>query len=89
MDERVRWGVLGTGKIARILATALGESQHGELVSVGSRDGERARSFAAEFGAVRHGSYEEVVLDPGVEVVYLGIHHPPAPGVGRPGRRSG
>lgn len=76
MDERVRWGILGTGKIARILATALNDSQDGELVSVGSRDAERAGQFAAEFGSPRCGSYDEVVQDPAVDLVYVGIHHP-------------
>jgi predicted dehydrogenase len=75
MDRTVRWGVLGTGKIARILATAIRESDDGELAMIGSRDVERAASLAAEFGA-RPGSYDDVVHDPDVDLVYVGIHHP-------------
>lgn len=76
MDEKVRWGILGTGKIARILANALHESQDGELVVVGSRDPDRASAFAAEFGAPRHHDYEGVVADAEVDLVYVATHHP-------------
>ena len=76
MDEQVRWGVLGTGKIARILAKAVGESRDGELVAVGSRDHERASSFATEFGATGYGSYEAVIDDDAVDLVYVATHHP-------------
>jgi predicted dehydrogenase len=76
VDEKVRWGILGTGKIARILATALKESQDGELISVGSRDLERARAFAAEFDVPHHHDYERVVEDAEVDVVYVATHHP-------------
>jgi predicted dehydrogenase len=75
MDHSVRWGILGTGKIARILATAITESDDGVLATVGSRDAERAGSLAAEFGA-RPGSYDAVVRDAAVDLVYVGTHHP-------------
>ncbi|MGZ8651793.1 MAG: Gfo/Idh/MocA family protein [Actinomycetota bacterium] len=76
MQEKVRWGILGTGKIARILAKAIHESQDGELVAVGSRDAERARPFAEEFGVPRHHDYEGVVNDADVNIVYVATHHP-------------
>ena len=70
------WGILGTGKIARILAAAVRASQDGELVAFGSRDLARAAALGAEFGAPRHATYEEVVADPDVDVVYVATHHP-------------
>lgn len=76
MNDKVRWGILGTGKIARIVATALAESEDGELVAVGSRDAERASALAAEFGAPRAGVYEEVLGDASVDLVYVATHHP-------------
>ncbi|MGE5459909.1 MAG: Gfo/Idh/MocA family protein [Solirubrobacterales bacterium] len=76
MDEKVRWGILGTGKIARILATALAESEGGELVAIGSRDADRAAALAAEFGAPRSSGYEGVLADEGVDLVYVATHHP-------------
>jgi predicted dehydrogenase len=76
VGDRVRWGILGTGKIARILATALAESEDGRLVAVGSRDAERAAAFAAEFGVPRASGYEDVLEDPEVDLVYVATHHP-------------
>jgi predicted dehydrogenase len=74
--EKVRWGIVGTGKIARIVAGALRESRCGELVAVGSRDRDRAEAFAASLGGPRALNYREVVEDPDVEIVYVATHHP-------------
>ena len=70
--RRVKWGVLSTSEFARTkLLPALRRCQHVELVAVASRDLTRARAFAAEFGMPRaYGSYDELLADPGVEVVY-------------------
>jgi predicted dehydrogenase len=77
VDDKVCWGILGTGKIARIVATALAESEGGELVAVGSRDAERAESFGAEFGVSRsYADYEGVIGDAEVDLVYVATHHP-------------
>ena len=47
-----------------------------ELVAVGSRSGARARAFAEEYGAAAaYGSYEELVADPDVDVVYIASPH--------------
>ena len=77
MSERVRWGIVGTGKIARVMARALAGSDTGELVAVGSRSAERGAAFAAEFPVRRHdGGYEGVVEDPVVDLVYIATTHP-------------
>jgi predicted dehydrogenase len=76
-DERIRWGVLGTGKIARLLAGALGGSHTGRVVAIGSRDGKRAAAFAAEFDVPRaFGAYEDVIRDDDVDLVYVALPHP-------------
>lgn len=75
--SRLRWGILGTGKIARVVAEALAGSETGELVAVGSRSPERSRAFADAFSLEdSHDTYERVILDPEVEVVYVATHHP-------------
>ena len=77
MAGTVRWGILGTGKIARVVAAAIAESGGGTLVSVGSRGAERAASFAAEFDVPRiHDGYEGLILDEEVDLVYVATHHP-------------
>ncbi len=72
----VRWGILGTGFIAGLQTSDLVE--HGFTVrAVGSRSLDTAREFAGRFGLpTAHGSYEALVNDPGVDVVYVSSPHP-------------
>ena len=70
------WGILGTGNIAHKFAKALMLLDNAHLYAVGSRDAGRAGKFAGEFGFTKHfGSYEEMLADPGVEVVYISSPH--------------
>jgi predicted dehydrogenase len=70
------WAILGTGSIAHKFARALMLLDNAHLYAVGSRYNEKAEGFAAEFGFSKHyGSYEELVADPGVEVVYISSPH--------------
>jgi predicted dehydrogenase len=75
-DRPVRWGILATGKIAGSFATNLALVPDAELAAVASRREESARAFAEEHGAARaYGSYEQLVADPGVDVVYVATPH--------------
>lgn len=70
------WGILGTGNIAHKFARSLMLLDNAHLYAVGSRDAGRAEKFAAEFGFSKHfGSYEEMLADPGLEVVYISSPH--------------
>jgi len=76
MTEHLRWGILGTGWIARQMTADL--AIHGSPVTaVGSRTQSKADAYAAEFGIpVAHGSYEALVADPDVDVIYVATPHP-------------
>jgi predicted dehydrogenase len=77
MSGTIRWGIMGTGKIARILAGALAGSTSGDLMAVASRNPQRAQAFARELGVARaHGDYAGLVDDPEVDLVYVAAHHP-------------
>jgi xylose dehydrogenase (NAD/NADP) len=68
----VRWGVVSTARINRKLLPGAREADGVEVVAVGSRDPERGKAFAAEFGIERvHGSYEGLLADPDVDAVYI------------------
>jgi predicted dehydrogenase len=69
----VGWGILGAAWIAgRAVAPAMAASRNGRLVTIASRDQERARAFASEHGVARvAASYDEVLSDPEVDAVYL------------------
>src|SRR6266498_1846480 len=76
MSNRIRWGILGTGKIAHQFAAALRRLPDAELLAVGSRSAESAASFADEFGtARRYGSYAALVADAEIEVIYVATPH--------------
>jgi predicted dehydrogenase len=76
----IRWGILATGGIAHTFATDLGllsGAEAAEIVAVGSRTKSAAEAFGAEFGIPnRHGSYQDLVDDPEVDVVYVATPHP-------------
>ncbi|SER03062.1 Gfo/Idh/MocA family protein [Microlunatus flavus] len=72
----LRWGVVGTGWIAERFVAALQRLTAQRVVAVGSRSTESAREFAGRFGiAHAHGSYEALVGDPEVDVVYVATPH--------------
>lgn len=69
----LRWGILGTAKIAReALIPAIRASRNGAVRAVASRDAERARAFAEALGIPSaHGSYEALLSDEDVDAVYI------------------
>ncbi|WP_432511508.1 Gfo/Idh/MocA family protein [Kineococcus sp. SYSU DK001] len=72
----LRWGLLGTGWIAERFAASLRANTDQQVVAVGSRTTESARRFATAAGiATAHGSYEALVDDPQVDVVYVALPH--------------
>ena len=72
----IRWGFLGTGTVARDFAEGLRYVSGAELAAVGSRTPEKADHFARVSGAKRAcKSYEELVTDPAVDVVYVATPH--------------
>jgi predicted dehydrogenase len=74
MGQRLRWGILGTGNIARQFCTGVSASARGTLAAVGSRSRESAEGFARQFGVPRAvGSYEDVLSDRSVDAVYVSL----------------
>jgi predicted dehydrogenase len=76
MTESLRWGILGTGWIAEQFVSDILASGF-TVAAVGSRSDDSAAAFAEKFGiATAHGSYEALVADPGVDIVYVATPHP-------------
>lgn len=72
----LRWGILATGGIAGAFASDLRTAGR-ELVAVGSRSQESADAFATRFDIPRaHASYEALVADPEVDIIYVSTPHP-------------
>jgi xylose dehydrogenase (NAD/NADP) len=71
-EASVTWGVLSTARINRRLFAAAKSSLKSEIIAVASRDPTRAEDYAGKNGVARaHASYEALLHDPEVEVVYI------------------
>jgi predicted dehydrogenase len=76
MADKLRWGIISTGKIAVQFADGLKQTKGAQLVAVGSRTQDAADEFGARFSIPhRYGSYEELANDPDVDVIYIGTPH--------------
>lgn len=72
-----RWGVIGTGGIATAFTADLRLLPDAEVVAVGSRSQATADAFGDRLDvARRHPSYQALVQDPDVDVVYVSTPHP-------------
>ena len=75
-EPTIRWGILGAGGIAATVSADIAATPGNALAAVGARDAGRAAAFAAEHGVPRsYGSYDELVADPDVDVVYVATTH--------------
>ncbi len=69
--KKLRWGLLSTARINRVLLPPLRASTRNELTAVASRDLGRAEAYAQERDIPRvFGSYEAMLADPDVDVIY-------------------
>ncbi len=72
MNQGIRWGILGTGRIARKFAASLATLPDAELAAVGSRSAAAAEEFGSKFQIPRrHATYEALAQDPGIDAVYV------------------
>lgn len=69
-------GIIGAGSIASVLADTISKMKDAELYAIASRSKEKAEHFATVHHATKFfGSYEELLLDPQVELVYIATPH--------------
>lgn len=74
--DKLGWGILATGWIADLFAQDLLLLEL-RVAAVGSRSVEKAREFASRFGNPKaFGSYEALVADPDVDIIYVATPHP-------------
>ena len=74
--KTIRWGILGTGYIARRFASDLKLVEGAELIAVGSRTAASAQQFADEYHVPNYfGSYEELAQSNDLDVVYVATPH--------------
>ena len=76
MKEKIKWGIIGLGKIANKFAEGLAPVVNAELYAVGSRERENAVSFSKKHNAkFAYGSYMQLMQDENVDVIYIATPH--------------
>lgn len=69
-------GILGAGNIAGMMARTLNGMEHAKSYAVAARDYDKAKEFAGKYGFEKaYGSYEEMLSDPEVVLVYVATPH--------------
>jgi predicted dehydrogenase len=76
VNETIRWGIVGPGRIAEKVAEDFAVVDGARPVAVASRSAARAEDFAVRHGIDRaYGSYAEILADPDVDVLYVATPH--------------
>jgi predicted dehydrogenase len=76
MNKVYNWGILAPGKIAHKFADGLKVLPRANLKAVGSRNLQKAREFADQYGATHsYGSYQELAADPEIDIIYIATPH--------------
>lgn len=76
MKKKYNWAILGCGKIAKKFTADLTFLANANLYTTASRNLQKAKDFAQEFGFEKaYGSYEEMVEDSKVDIVYIATPH--------------
>ena len=74
MASLLRWGLLSTARINRLIIPAVRASARSELTTVASRSIDKGRAYAAEWNIPRVlGSYDALLDDPSIDVVYIAL----------------
>ena len=74
--KKIKWGIIGLGKIANKFAEDLVYVDNAELYGVASRSLKNAKEFSEKHSAkVAYGSYEELMEDTEVDVIYIATPH--------------
>lgn len=72
----LRWGILGSGWIAEQFIASVRAHTRQDIAAVGSRSQGKADAFARAQGIAKaHGSYEALVADPSLDVIYVATPH--------------
>lgn len=72
----LRWGILGSGWIAEQFIASTRAHTRQDIAAVGSRSPQKADAFAKEWQiATAHGSYESLVADDSLDVIYVATPH--------------
>ena len=70
----IRWGILGTGAIAKAFAEAIQETE-GDLIAVASNTKHRAEEFVKDYQCEPVEGYHNLISNPAINAVYVATPH--------------
>ena len=76
--KKVKWGIIGPGKIAHRFANGMKESISAKLIAIASKTEERRNLFGDKFKipeSFRFNSYEEMIQNKEVDAIYIATPH--------------
>ena len=74
--QEIKWGIIGTGKIANALAYAINLVEGTSVKAVASRQLEKAKSFCEEYNIPNYyGSYKELAASSEIDIIYVATPH--------------
>jgi predicted dehydrogenase len=77
MMKKLKWGILGTGRMAEIFTSELMKLPDAHVVAVGSRIQRKAEAFGKQFHIhERFGSYSDLVNHSSADIIYVATPHP-------------
>lgn len=72
----LKWGILGCGRVSNDFCQALKHLPTQTVVACSARSSDSSKAFAQKHAIDKHyGSYDEMLQDPEVEIVYVGNVH--------------
>lgn len=76
--RKIKWGIIGLGNIANKFAQTVKAMESVELIAVASRSKEKSEAFGKLYDVPAnkcYGSYEELIKDESIDVVYISVPH--------------
>jgi len=73
--NKVRWGILGAGRIANTFVKDFAMVENAEIIAVAARDKVKAREFAAQYKIPEGCSYEELYAHKNIDIIYISTTH--------------
>ena len=68
----LKFGIIGCSRIAKkSVIPAILKSEFAELERIGSRTNEKSKEFSKEFNCKKNGTYDDVIFDDSVDVIYI------------------
>ncbi len=76
MRKNYRWGIMGAGRIAEKFCTALNFVEGAEVYAIASRDGDKAKAYAAKYNAAfAFSNYDDLLKDENIDIIYVATPH--------------